>query len=327
MEKLDRSVVFIKKAANLFSKYVTGYMQPGRYKVPKVPAISVETTNICNAKCVFCANPVMLRRKEPLEMTVFKKTVDEFAAMGGKEIDFNVTIGDPLLDPYLLERARYVKRYPQFESLGFVTTLQWLHRFDLNEFFDCGFTWIAVSITLSGREKYLEFFGVDKYDAALENLITLITENKNRNNKFWIHVGLKPTDEPKAAILGHPDFQHINSLVEQDLISDINNMSFYCDDWIGAVKLPSYLKKRPLYPRAFRPCLLLYKGLMVYSNGNVGACSCRDFEADSDLILGNVKEQSLDEIWNGQKVAQIRSDWLRKSKVPEICKSCRHYLY
>src|SRR5687767_9149119 len=147
-----------KRVAAFLNRYVRGYFEKGRFTPPTTPKLSIETTNICNAKCVFCANTVMTRRKEPLSMQKFQKTVDEFAAMGGTDLDFNVTIGDPLLDPKLLDRAHYVKRYPQFAALGFVTTLQWLHRFDLDEFFAAGFTWLSISTTLSGREKYLEFF-------------------------------------------------------------------------------------------------------------------------------------------------------------------------
>src|SRR6185436_11116555 len=112
---------------------------------------------------------------------------------------------------------------------------------------------------------------------------------------------------PVEDVLNHPDFKLIDSMVDQDLVAAVrNDQGVYVDDWLGAVTLPSYLKKRPLYPRAFRPCRLLYSGLMIYSNGNVGACSCRDFEASSELILGNVADQSMDEMWNGEKLASIR---------------------
>src|SRR6185437_16082438 len=226
----------------------------GRFTPPAVPRLSLETTNICNAKCVFCANHIMQREKEPLEVTKFKKAVDEFVALGGTTIDFNATIGDPLLDPYLLERARYVRQFPQFASLGFVTTLQWLHRYDLNEFFESGFTWLSISTTLSGREKYLEFFGVDKYEPMLKNLVTLIKENKQRGEPLEFFIGIKPTDESVEDVMNHPDFKLINSMVDQDLpASLLDNQGIYVDDWLGTVELPSYLKKRPLSPRVLRP--------------------------------------------------------------------------
>src|SRR5438045_381267 len=109
-----------RRSAQFGWRYATGYFEKGRFDAAAHPKLSIETTNICNAKCGFCANTVMTRRKEPLSMDKFRKAVDEFAAMGASDLDFNVTIGDPLLDPQLLERARYVKLYPQFATLGFV---------------------------------------------------------------------------------------------------------------------------------------------------------------------------------------------------------------
>ena len=155
----------------------------------------------------------------------------------------------------------------------------------------------------------------------------MIAENDRRGRPLNLYIGIKPTDEPLENIVSHPDFTDINSLVEQDLQASVKADGFYVDDWIGAVNLPLYLKKRPLYPRAFRPCRLLYAGLMVYSNGKVGACSCRDFEASSELILGNVETATLYSMWHGEQLANLRQDWQMRNQVPDICKSCRHYLY
>jgi radical SAM protein with 4Fe4S-binding SPASM domain len=135
------------------------------------------------------------------------------------------------------------------------------------------------------------------------------------------------TDESDDAILGHPDFIEINNLMGGGLEQQVRKRSFIVDDWQGAVRLPAYLKKRPLNPRAFRPCVMLYNKLMVYSNGKVSACACRDFEADSGLILGHAGESGILELWNSGRLRTLRRDWRWKNRVPQICKSCRHYLY
>ena len=315
-------------AIKVFHIYVWRMVTPPAQQVaPQVPDISVETTNLCNAKCVFCANPVMERKKEPLDWDLFTKAIDEFIAMGGTNLNFNVVIGDPLLDKDILKRGRYVKQFPQITENGFVTTLQWLHRFDLDELFEAGFTWISVSTTLSGRQSYADFFGVDKYDQMLQNLLKLLEENDKRGEPLIVLVGIKPTPESVQSILNHPDYQRVRAWVGPELDERVHGRSFFVDDWLGTIQLPKYLKKRPLYPRRKRPCRLLYKGLMLYSNGNVGACACRDFEAAGELILGNVEKDSLEEIWEGEKLTRLRSDWRERNVVPEICKSCSHYLY
>jgi len=292
-----------------------------------MPRLSIETTNLCDARCAFCANAVMRRPREHLDMSIFRKVVDEFLALGGVVIDFNTVIGEPLLDPYLLERARYIKQFPQIRSLGFVTNLQWLHKLDMDDFFNSGINWLGISTALSGREKYLEFFGVDRYIQTLTNLIRLIEEKKRRGSNIFLGISIKPTSEPPGDVARHPDYKMISSLFIQGLVGRLGLHSPYADDWLGSVQLPSYIKKRPLYPRAFRPCGMFYTGLILFSNGNIGVCACRDFEANSELILGNAKNTTLKEAWNGAKLAAIRSDWRRRNKVPDICRRCRNYLY
>jgi MoaA/NifB/PqqE/SkfB family radical SAM enzyme len=320
-----RPAVFARRALGFGRRWVLAYLERGRFEAPPVPHLSIETTNVCNADCVFCANRVMTRRKGPLRMERFAEVVDQFVALGGTRIDFNVTIGDPLLDPHLLERARYVRRYPQVAGLGFLTTLQWLHRFDLGEFFGAGFTWLSISTTLSGPEAYRKFFGVDMYEPMLSNLHALIAENKRRSNPISIHIDIKPTDEPVRQVLAHADFRAVSLASGQDLAGQVRRRGFFVDDWQGAVTLPDYLKLRPLYPRAHVPCRMLYKGLTVYSNGKVGACQCRDFDASSELMLGGPGD-ALGPLWKGARLRALRERWRRDNEIPAICRSCRYYM-
>lgn len=316
-----------KKLIHIWKAYLKRGVSNHNLVIPTMPHLSIETTNICNSRCVFCVNPHLKRPRETMTMPLFEKIIDEYAAMGGTEVDFNATIGEPLLDKHLIERARYVKRYPQFKTNGFVTNLQWLHLHDLDAFFTSGFTWVSVSTVLSGREQYRSFFGVDAYEQMLSNLERLLIEN-HRRKKLSIQITIKPTDELDKKILTHPDYLKIMKLTKQDLDAFIRERTFFVDDWIGSVRLPSYLKRRPLYPRRYRPCRLLYSGrLMVFSNGKVGVCSCRDYEANSELILGNALDVSLHDVWHGNRLAEITSNWLKKNIMPAICKSCRHYLY
>ena len=260
-----------------------------------------------------------------MPMEVFKKAVDEAVGMGVTSFDFFVTIGDPLLDPLLLERAKYVRSLAQIRDMGFTTTLQWLHHFKMDEFFKSGFTWVNVSTTLSGADSYREFFGVDKYDLMLENLIALLKENDRRGKPMIVEIGIKPTPEPREKIIHHPDFQLVQSLTDQDLVKAVMAEDFFVCDWGGAVKPPEYMRLLPMWPRKHRPCYRLYDGLQVFSNGKVGACACRDFEASSELILGSVQTSTLAEMWNGEQLAQIRSDWRSGQHVPDICSKCRSY--
>jgi len=269
----------------------------------------------------------MKRKRQHLDMRFFEKAVGEFARMGGKEITFNAVVGEPLLDPYLFSRIRYVRQFPEIQFLGFVTNAQWLHTIDIDTFIDSGITWLAISMAFAGRQRFHEFFGVDRYEQTLKNIITLIEKNNMRRKKIEICFSIKPTKGKLEEIIENPDFKTVDSLMGHTLYPEVIKQGLCVDDYLGIVKLPVYLKRRPRLPRFFRPCKLLYNSLIVFSNGTIGACPCRDFEANSDLILGHIESVSLPEVWQGERIHSIRSLWRKKNKVPSICKTCTHYLY
>ncbi len=316
----------VRRYAQGLARYVRGYFDPAYFTPARIPRLSLEVTNLCDSRCVFCANTSMRRPRQSMDMAIFKKAVDEYAAWGGHLLDFNSVIGDPLLDPHLLERLRYVRSNPKLTEIGFVTNAQWLHSFPLDAFFDSGITWLGLSLVLSGRDDYRAFFGVDRYETVLQNLERLIVENKRRHNPIKLCISLKPTAQPLSAIVTHPDFKRIDALGEFGLAQQAQRMSRFVDDWSGVVRLPGHLRRRPLYPRLFRPCRCLFSGMVVFSNGAIGLCLCRDVNADSQLILGNVGTLRLEDAWNSPKAQSLRVQWRRYNTMPVLCRRCSHYL-
>ena len=67
-------------------------------------SLYIEGTNICNARCAFCAYPQMERPKVTMTMEVFRKAIDEYLALGPGEVDLTPIVGDPFVDKFLFER-------------------------------------------------------------------------------------------------------------------------------------------------------------------------------------------------------------------------------
>ena len=66
----------------------------------------------------------------------------------------------------------------------------------------------------------------------------------------------------------------------------------------------------------------MYRRIHILADGDVGVCSCRDIEAE--INIGNIKENSLKDLWNGKTLKKYRNDWINK-KIPDICKNCDRY--
>src|SRR6476469_6627314 len=79
----------------------------GRDRAPRMPEIvQIESTNICNAKCVFCPRDDMHRRQGIMSLELFKKIVDECAELGITHVRVH-NYGEAFVDRKLVEKVRY----------------------------------------------------------------------------------------------------------------------------------------------------------------------------------------------------------------------------
>ena len=78
----------------------------GRDRSPILPEIvQIESTNICNAKCVFCPRDDMHRRQGVMSVPLFKKVVDECAALNITHVRMH-NYGEAFIDRRLVEKVR-----------------------------------------------------------------------------------------------------------------------------------------------------------------------------------------------------------------------------
>jgi len=88
-------------------------------------------------------------------------------------------------------------------------------------------------------------------------------------------------------------------------------------NWAGTFKDDKEINA-PLGEKYYQ-CNWLWRSLAVYYDGTVALC-CTDFYGRYNL--GDFKTQSLMEIWNGERMRQVRQ-WHRERKVDHLpCKEC-----
>jgi len=81
----------------------------------------IELTNICNANCIYCGYRFMKRKKGIMDMKLFKKFIDEFDNAGGGDISLTGIVGDPLIDPNIIEKIRYARAKDNIRNIRFST--------------------------------------------------------------------------------------------------------------------------------------------------------------------------------------------------------------
>jgi radical SAM protein with 4Fe4S-binding SPASM domain len=73
------------------------------------------------------------------------------------------------------------------------------------------------------------------------------------------------------------------------------------------------------------PCIRLWHHLVVLVNGDVALC-CLDY--DGEVILGNIKENTIKEIWNSEKIQEYRKMHMnREFNKLILCSKCNFLSY
>ena len=292
----------------------------GRWARAWPHALYIEGTNVCNARCIFCAYAGMQRPKGVLPWEVFRSAVDQYAALGGDEVDLTGIVGEPFADPQLFARLDYLSSLAGLRRFHFFTNAIAMDPARSLRLLDYGERlWVYVSLGGFDRETYRRVCGVDKFEAAAEHLRGLITAKARSGSKLQIKICLRT---PKGGHRGE-FWDYLLRQRDAGLVS-ITWMGAY-DNWGGHVTdkdlRAAGLEPRPL-PVKHGPCHRLLTSPVVLSDGRVNACACRD--VDASLIIGDIGRQSLRDILSGPALRGLVARHSR-GDYPEVCQRCTYY--
>jgi radical SAM protein with 4Fe4S-binding SPASM domain len=290
--------------------------------------ILVGTTNICNAKCAFCAYPRAVENGTletgVMTMPVFQKIITEWAESGGKQMDFTPVVGDPLIDPSLIEKIK-IAHEAGISGISFTTNGILLnHHENYKKLVDEKVSAIHISIGATDEAQYKLIYGVDQYKKVISGLHNLLQYNREKGEPVYVNIRFRNAQRP-SEILNSEDFvkfikPFISANVEVNFTVDFDN-------WGGTIRqeeLPGVMRLRKPRPEIKIPCTSLF-GFAIRHNGSVRLCGCRMKSSDlDDLVVGNINEQSLEEISASAKTRNIIEGFYRGER-PETCKSCTLY--
>jgi MoaA/NifB/PqqE/SkfB family radical SAM enzyme len=295
------------------------------------PASSLVTgvTNICNAKCTFCAYPKVVANKTLqtgiMPFDVFKKAVDEWAALGGQSLDLTPVVGDPLVDPGLLEKIDYAVNHAHIKDVVLTTNAILINRNETyKKLIDLGIGGVFISTQGASREVYETIYGVKHYDDAMSGIRNLMEYNRSKGEPARIVVRFRNHEKP-SQIIHSPDFK---KNIQPYLSERVRiNFTVDYDNWGGTIKpadMSGSMRLRKLPPRLDVPCKNLFN-FAVRHDGRVRLCGCRLATNDNDdLVVGNIKDKTLAEISKGDEAWAIIKGFYA-GKRPHTCLECTFY--
>jgi radical SAM protein with 4Fe4S-binding SPASM domain len=259
---------------------------------PSIPEVyQIETVSICNANCIMCPTPFYPRKdKTPMiDVDLVKKIVDE----GDLEASYFVELqqsGEPLLHPKLSEIIDIVKStgvYVGLSTNGIRTEEQTeaLSKLDY------------ITFSFDSLDYYKEIRGKDH---------DLLRKIKNF---------LPIADERCIAV----DIQIIELEGWEEQLKKTQEV--FAGDNVLIRSMPNgyYLYNFPDMENTCRDlCVNPWLSASISCNGNVSACC---ISTGDGIQLGNIKEQTLAEIWAGEEIEKLREEHMSRN-LRYVCDRC-----
>ena len=268
------------------------------------PTVRVETTNLCNARCITCPRDEMTRQLGVMDMDLYEKIIHECAKNHIGSIHLH-NFGEPLMDNNLAHRIKMAKevgihRVKIFSNGSLLTSEKAL------ELIESGLDEIKISIDGHTKETFEKIRKRLSYDVVVDNISSIIRLREKNNRKT-----------PKVVL----NFVRTEKNIQEE--------KAFVRRWSGEVDKVSIDKAHnwgvnhfiPLKnSKIHKPCLRVWNTFTILWNGDVALC-CLDY--DGQVILGNVEKEDITQIWHGERLKEIRECHVHADleNIP-ICRDC-----
>ncbi len=276
--------------------------------IPKSPiTVSIELINKCNLKCVMCYTD---HHQKPMKSMTLD-TVDKIMKECHDEHIPSVIVGlgsEMMMYKDINEAMELVKKHGImdvfFGSNGVLMNDKIIETLVLNQV-----SRVELSLDSATPETYQKIRSFDMLKRVETNIEKLIACKKKYNSvlpiiRLCFVVQDKNKHEVEAFIekwqdkVDYLDFQRCIDFTNVDKEVDID---------------PAELKDKF--------CSYPFYSLNVYSSGDVSPC-CTFY--GKDLIIGNIHEKTLQEIWDGPEIKVIREQ-IRNKQFNKTCAKCLYF--
>ena len=286
-----------------------------RKPLSKVPeTVLIETIAACNAACVFCplGDKETARQVPKGRMTdeLFEKISDELAANPPKQIIPCFT-NEPFLDVRLLARLKLIRERIASAKITVITNGSLLTEKVCREMLEAGVPdLIDISFQGMDREAYEKTMVRLDFGETRDRIVRFIELQKE--------MGASPPEiriNMVRTALIEPSIDHARQFWKRLGV----RVSVARMENRGGTVVSEGLAEGM---RPFRECRRPFNTMVIAFDGTVPLC-CVDFTRKT--VVGNVKDSTIHDVWNGERMMAIRRAFLStdsRADLPKMCKDC-----
>ena len=306
IKKLIPEIIFLKLKERKLKKLV---------KFPE--AFSIETVNICNAKCWFCPQPDHVRNKGYMEFEVFKKIIDEISENIKSVKSMALFMdGEPTLHKKLIQFLIYAKS-KKIKNIYLSSNMEFFNEKLINSLFennlDGTLKYVIASLDgVSEKTHSSNRIGVDT-KKAYENTINLIDKRKKNKSLYpWVfpRMLINETNQHEEKKF----FNFWKNKSDKVLRTEMHN-------WGGQID------EDKIFQNQNKPfssvCYFPFSQMFIQIDGKVRIC-CLDVNGKN--IFGDLRHNSISNIWQNATFNHLRDNLNKKNqeKLPKICQKCSY---
>lgn len=294
--------------------------------------VHIDPCNICNFKCIFCPTADVELLKEVnrkacmMKEELFRKVIDDLSFLLKRKNSVINCIhlykdGEPLLNPSFCDMVRYARRNGVARVLSTTTNGSQITEKLASELVTCGLDNIRISIEHVNNEGYRDICrSQHSYDEILHKVRLLYDAKKKQKSKLNIRVKITDTGFSATELERfHNDFRPFCDQTRVDSLMGWSDSSRK-DFTLGKTPETGMDGSTKLHDQIV--CPDPFSKLSVNSDGTVSVC-CVDWS--HGLVVGNVCENSIEEIWNGERSKEIRRLHITGNRCKiTVCRSCQY---
>lgn len=283
--------------------------------------LSIDPCNLCNFRCKFCAMQVSKEaqnyRKQMMPLSLFKKIIDDIGAFPNKLKVLRINgQGEPLLNEDVFEMIRYAKSKEVADFIETITNGSRLNPAFNQRLIDSGIDRVRISVEAVSEEGYYEIAGVKiDFEEFLANIKDL-HERSGDSCEIYVKTVDAAVDTKEKEQRYYQLFEGICDRIWIDSVVPL------WSDW-DELNQTFDVKKTGIHGQELqvvRVCPYPFYSLIINADGEVTVC-CADWKRK--FVAGDLKTESLRELWNGEHLRTFWKDMLSGQKDRyEMCRKC-----
>jgi len=315
---------------NFGIEILNGKREPLARRLPlKMPlSVTVTTANACNLRCEYCAVSDKNHRsnKAFIDMDTFALIIDRMVNANWhlKQIIF-VGLGEPLLNKNIVNFVRMAKDAHIADSVQIVSNGTLLTHELSDRLLDAGLDVLRISLNGLCEDDFKKYAGRSVDVGEMVNNLQYFFEKKE-TAKVYVKIMDYMVNTDEKMLRFKKLFAPVSDVINVEYMTEMSPTMDYA---AVAEQNRSRGLKGFAVEQTTEICPLPFYHTYINAEGTISACCVAGpWYTPPALVMGDLRSESIDSIWNGKNFTEFWIRMLRggKNMADPVCKACKAYM-